>query len=174
MDQLCISHYGLAERMFEDAIQDKNAYAVMFFDDAAELMRELLEFCDVSVGSIECSPSELNGYCKEYYVVLNEHRELYVEPAMNKDNQKYLRYEADTLYIDGDASASIIRQNMSDDCACYEIVWGAEEDDEYDDYDDEYDEDDDGAEEDDYECDQVMIPVSLNAMLVLDLPVFQK
>lgn len=81
--------------------------AVLFYEDAVELLRHMMLFDDITIASIEIKPETYDGYNKEYYVSLAEDMVLSVEPAYS--NGQYLRAEADLTLIDGDASSSIIK-----------------------------------------------------------------
>ena len=133
MERLYIDDFdALANIMHEKALQRKTTYAVLFYDEAIELIRELMVYCDVDVNSIDIAAGDFNGYFKEYVVSLSSDMMLDVEPAWHGANEYvsegYLWIgSADTIYIDGDASSSILKDVEGN---VYELVFS---DDEYDD-----------------------------------------
>lgn len=135
MDRLYIDDFAvLADIMHKKAMQRKTTYAILFFDEAIELMRKLTTYNDIDVHSIELTTGDFNGYFKEYIVALSSDMMLDIEPAWHGANEYvpegYLWIgSADTIYIDGDASSSILKDVEGN---VYELVFS---DDEYDDED---------------------------------------
>ena len=133
MDRLYIDDFMvLADIMHKKAMQRKTTYAILFFDEAIELMRKLTTYNDIDVHSIELTTGDFNGYFKEYIVALSSDMMLDIEPAWHGANEYlpegYLWIgSADTIYIDGDASSSILKDVEGN---VYELVFA--DDDEYD------------------------------------------
>lgn len=115
MDCLYISDlYELAEYMTY-CIEDKSeVVAVLFFEDAKELMRIFLSDYQMDVGLIDITNVEYDGYEGEYYISLSSDGMLSVEPAWGED--MYLQTCADLLLIDGDASSDIVLRNIGSEC----------------------------------------------------------
>lgn len=114
MKQLKLKNISdLAEYMLEHASDGLNVDAVLFYDDAASLMREILLY-DVDTGYIEIAKSIYAGYTKEYYVTLSDDMVLSVEPAMS--DGKYKTSEPDLMIIDGNASHHIVDDVPVDIC----------------------------------------------------------
>lgn len=106
MKQLRLKNISdLAEYMLEQASNGFNVDAVLFYDEAAALMREILLY-DVDTGYIEIAKSMYAGYTKEYYVTLSDDLVLSIEPAMS--DGKYKTSEPDLMIIDGNASHHIV------------------------------------------------------------------
>lgn len=104
----------LADYMI-DHIEDKHyIVAVLFYEQARDLMKDLLAYADVDCESIEISPEYYNGYADEYYVTLTNEYVLFVEPA--KSENTYLCTDAKLLLIDGDANSRIIDRNEGSEC----------------------------------------------------------
>lgn len=118
MEQLTFNDVTeLAEYMIDQVADKHFVTAALFFDDAKELMRSLLMYDDIEIGTIEISDFEYSGYTDEYYVSLLDDHTLSVEMAF-KDN-RYLATDAEVLLIDGDAKYEIVRRN--DFSECFEI-----------------------------------------------------
>ena len=119
----------LSDMMYEDASEGKTVYAVLFYEQAAELMKRLLDYSDVDLCDIELAPGDMNGYYHEYYVVLDTDMVIHIQPAWHAKNEfcgeGYYDFDADLVYIDGEANSAILRGKEMNNC--YEIVW--EEDD---------------------------------------------
>lgn len=107
----------LAEYMIGRVADKEFIVATLFFDKATELIRCLLRYDDVHIGSVDISDFEYTGYLDEYYISLTDDYTLCVEPAL-VDN-RYLRTDASLMLIDGDAKHSIV--NVNSDSECVEI-----------------------------------------------------
>ena len=92
----------------------KNITAVLFYDEALELMRYFLEDYDIEVGHIEIGTHDYNGYDREYYVSIGSDYTLDVCPAMPNYDKKFGYVpvqEADIILYSGDAKQSIVKVN---------------------------------------------------------------
>lgn len=124
MDKIIFnSHDDLAEYMLSRADLGDDVHAILFFEDAAELIRALLAYDDTSVHSIEiCEPS-FNGYRKEYCVTLDTDFVVYVQPAWHEEGETYDAgyYDIEESYVllDGDVNSKIMRSLSH--CECFEI-----------------------------------------------------
>ena len=129
MEHIAFAQIGdLAEYMINRVEDKEYIVAALFFDNAVELMRNLLLYDEVRIGTIEISDIEYDGYVGEYYVSLMDDYTLCVERALSDD--KYLRTDASLLLLDGDVKYAIVEANENSECI--EIVIG---DDDYEDYD---------------------------------------
>lgn len=115
MDQLFVnSTANIAEYMLENASYGKNVTAALFFNDAINLVRELVTYKEVEVEYLEIMVPDYGGYSKEYYVTLSNDNVLSVEQAYR--NGIYLNTESDLLLIHEDASSRIIGDNARTKC----------------------------------------------------------
>lgn len=108
------TYKSLADTMVSEAQHGNYIVAVLFYDDAKELMRELLKRNEVDFESINIEPEYYGGYAKEYYVSIAEDMIACVEPAIC--NGDYLSADADITLIDGEASSRIIKDIPEKKC----------------------------------------------------------
>lgn len=158
------SAFEIAANIVNCAEHGELAYAILFYDEAVAVMRNILYYDGVSVCGIDIHDSMYNNYDKEYLVSFDSDFGLNVEPAWVKGNEYhdagYLSFEADVIFADGKANAKLLSENMDgnpivvaldlSDCKIDEDDF--EEDDwkEYVEFnDDEYEEE---CDEDDCEC----------------------
>ena len=128
MKRLVVSDiFDLAHSIYNNAHHNKEVYAVLFFEEAEALMRELLAYDDVNVGCIEIWDAAFNDYSQEYYVCLDQEMTLWVQKAYDEtaDNYKgkYLGFEADKVYVDGRANYSIVKAQYNEDCEFIEVTF---------------------------------------------------
>jgi len=110
----------LAEYMYLKAKSDVYIVAVLFYDEAMGLLRELFKYQDVSFDSINIEPEQYGGYSKEYYVSIAGDMIGCVEPAFKNDT--YLSAESDITLLHNTVSSRIIGKcNYS---RCREIYIG--------------------------------------------------
>lgn len=115
MKRIAFAQIGdLAEYMINRVDDKEYIVATLFFDDAVELMRSLLLYDEVRVGTIEISDIEYDGYTGEYYVSLMDDYTLCVERALSDD--KYLKTDAALLLLDGDVKYAIVEANDASEC----------------------------------------------------------
>lgn len=113
--------YDFSEKILNCASVGATVYVALFYDEAVALMRALIEDPEVSIGHIDLD--EDSEYQKEYYVILDETYTLSVERAwQDGDNAGYLRFTADALLVDGEASYAIVRAADDPDCLLYELT----------------------------------------------------
>lgn len=124
MEHIAFAQIGdLAEYMINRVEDKEYIVAALFFDNAVELMRSLLLYDEVRIGTIEISDIEYDGYTGEYYVSLMDDYTLCVERALSDD--KYLRTDAALLLLDGDVKYAIVEANERSECI--EIVIGEDD-----------------------------------------------
>lgn len=99
--------------------------AVLFYEDAIELTKYLLQDDGVKISSVNILPEQ--DYVKEYYITLDYDCSLSVEPVYR--DGEYIENEVDKMYFDGGASSAIA---MINDCKKYELSFDLAEDDEED------------------------------------------
>lgn len=108
----------LARNMIEKTEDFDIVYAVLFYNEAKKLLRELLAYDSVSVKTITLEDPWYDGYEKEYYVSLSGDSELRIEKAYHEANvyhdAKYYTIGDAYVYIDEDANSSIVCQAV--DC----------------------------------------------------------
>lgn len=124
MEKIVFEDYkSLVDRMMEVAEKGDTAYAVCFFDDAIEVMRELLKHDETTIGGIDIATEEYRGYSKEYYISVDGNMIVDVEPAWHEANEYnpegYYWFDAEKIFIVGEANSSIIKN--VDKNKCYEI-----------------------------------------------------
>lgn len=115
------AYEDLCEEMIKLAVSGEIPVAVLHYDGAASLIRELLLYDEVDIGAIDIEPEDFNGYNKEYYITLGKDLLIYVDPAyyINDDGEGiYLNACGDEVFYGGDVSSKIIAVN---DGVPYEI-----------------------------------------------------
>lgn len=117
------NHENLCNYIIDKARDGFYSVAVLFYEDAIKLIRELMFYEDITVESLEIAPPKHNGYDKEYYISLTDDLYASVEPAYV--DGRYLNAEADLTLIDSDACYAIIKDLPEKDW--YEIYIGATE-----------------------------------------------
>ena len=101
----------VAEAMYDEIVNDDKKEEILFvgfYDDAINVIKELIMFDGVMPYSFEIHPEELDGYDKEFYVTLDENLGLWCEPAI--PNGKYLYSVTDVLFIMNDCNSSILKE----------------------------------------------------------------
>lgn len=100
--------------------------AVLFYDDAIELIKWFMLYEDITVGGVEIENSDYHGHNKEFYVTLNKDLILEVVPAsqlqINESADKYFYANSDIIFYNEDVSSKIITQNNH--CDKYKLVIG--------------------------------------------------
>ena len=98
------------------AAENDAVTAVLFYEEAQELLRWLLRDKDIYVWYIDFGCEEA-GYSKEYYVTLHMDSVIEVKPAAI--DKEYQIEKTDVLFLDGDASARIA--HINEDCVQLEL-----------------------------------------------------
>lgn len=114
------NHKELSDYMIDNALDGLYTVAVLFYEDAIRLTKELMINAGVEAIALDIEPTEYNGYDKEYYVSLNEDMTVFVEPAFV--DGRYLDAEADLTLIDGNANSAILKHIQG--IKCFEIRIG--------------------------------------------------
>lgn len=124
----------LADDMLIIASYGYSATAALFYNEAKELIQELILLDDdITVTNLDLSEPDMRGYDKEYYVVVSSDYELSVEPAYV--DGKYLDSETYAMFIDSDACSRITA--YKDYKVCIAAYINKDDCDDY--YEDEYD-----------------------------------
>ena len=121
-----LSHDDLAEFMIEMALDEgKTSYAILFYEDARQLLKELSGYDETEIDNVELSEPIYKGYSKEFYVILDKELHVSVEEAWHDDNEYhkggYYRFgDKDIIaLIDSAANSKIL--SAAEDSDCYEI-----------------------------------------------------
>lgn len=126
----------LASQMIFDALESKEECslisAVLFYEDAQKLIKELLRFKDTSIGCIEIDPPYFDNYDKEFVVSFSDDLEVWCERAyLTKEEphsrEGYLGLDSEILYLDGGANSAILCDADYDKCYQLEINEGVDE-----------------------------------------------
>ena len=124
------THADLALCMADIAENKNVVYAVVFYEDAKRLIKELGCIEGTTFGCVELYDPLWNGYTKEYYVSVDENLKIDVEPAWHEKNEwhdaGYLRADSSIAFIHSDASSKIIEALK--DCTCAEFFIDADAD----------------------------------------------
>lgn len=122
-----VSHEDLAEYMVNKALEGNFVYAVLFYDDAKQLLKELSFFEETEYESVELEAPEYSGYEKEYYIILDDEFNIGVEKAFHEENEwheaGYYKFGDDDVValIDGYANSQILKAAEGAYCMEMEI-----------------------------------------------------
>lgn len=117
--------YQFAEFFYDIADNGETVTAVLFYEDAKDLMLMLSDMDDVVLESIHIECEDYDGYGKEFYVTLTPEFELYIEPVYDGDEIK--ECYSDAIFYIGEANSKIAIENECDNK--YEIELNDECDD---------------------------------------------
>ena len=112
MKKFVIDDYSnIADAMFNEIVnrEKEEAAFVGFYEDAIEVIKELLMNEEVMPCSIEIQPEFIAGYDKEYYVFLNDELEVWCQPAWYEEGKFYLMTDVDITFIMGECNSSILK-----------------------------------------------------------------
>ena len=118
MKKFVINEYSsIAEAMFDEIVnKEKEEIAfVGFYEDAIEVIKELLMYEETMPCSIELHPEYIEGYDKEYYVFLNDELEVWCQPAWYEKGKFYLMTDVDITFIMGDCNSAILKTIRTDE-----------------------------------------------------------
>ena len=120
---------NLAAFMINEVDKNHSVSAVFHYQDACELLRELLKYDDVKPNFIQLEPEDWDGYDKEYSVDLNDFGtlELSVEPVYDRKKERYLYYYCDCLILGSDVNSTITKFNDAESCDTFEAVFETDE-----------------------------------------------
>ena len=90
---------------------------IALYDDAREIIRELILTGACTVGSMELHDPEWCGYNKEFYITVSkcfdDEWTIWCEPAMRENETEYIYGEADICYLLDNCSSRIIHRIKS-------------------------------------------------------------
>ena len=111
------------EAMYDEiAINKKeNVTFVGFYEDAIEVLKELMMHDEIVPYSLEIHPAEYDGYDKEYYVTLDNEMSLFCEPAYHVEHEIYYFDECDIAFIRNDVNSAILARIEADEL--YEVTY---------------------------------------------------
>lgn len=81
--------------------------SVLFYDEAVELIKWLMQYDDIAIGSINIENEDYNGYRKEFYITLDSDLFLDVIPAYKIQDKKYIDIDADVILYGGDVNSRV-------------------------------------------------------------------
>ena len=106
----------LSNHMYRLASEESQVVtAVLLCDEAVNLIKWLMLYDDVTVGSINIEKEDYHGYDKEFYITLDTDLILDVVPAYQPPTDKtvegYTTPESDIMLYGGDTSSKLATQN---------------------------------------------------------------
>ena len=113
------NHKQLSDYMLKRARDEQYVVAVLFYNDAKELLKELLKNDDVDVQALDIQPEMYKNYDREYYVSIFD-MQVSIEPAYY--DGEYFTTDAELTLIHSDACSAAIKDIPSS--RCYEIYVG--------------------------------------------------
>lgn len=115
----------IACAMYEniELVGHKDVMFVGFYEDAAQVIKELLRYDDITPYNISLESVDLDEYNKEYYVALDEDLCVWCEPAYCYEDNVYLEDETECLFIADDCCSSILKSIECNENAMYEVCY---------------------------------------------------
>lgn len=120
--------FDIAKFMYDKIMHGYND--VMFvglYEDATEVIKELLCYDETKVFNIEIEPEDSDGYDMEYYVYIDEDFNIWCSKAYYFEKNIYLYTEAKCVLIADDCNHEILNHIGSDEF--YEVSYLVEEND---------------------------------------------
>lgn len=108
-----LNHRQLSKYMISVAQEDIYVVAVLFYDDAKQLLRELLKDDKLDIQAIDMQPEMYNGYDREYYISIYD-MHVSVEPAYY--DGEYLTTDAELTLVHSDACSAAIKDIPHSQC----------------------------------------------------------
>lgn len=109
-----------------DSITDDKLRDVMFvghYEDIIMILKELLIFDETVPYYIKMVSEDLNGYDKEYCIILDSDMNIWCEPAYNIETKNYLFLFADRLFIADDCNSAILKMVECKEDDLYEVSY---------------------------------------------------
>lgn len=106
--------YELAEVMYDMACDEDQVTAVLYYNEASSLMKELLKYNEIRPIIVELDIPNYFGYKDAYYITVTNEMELFVEKAVR--NNEYTNADSTKLFIDGDVTCSVLNANRDSNC----------------------------------------------------------
>ena len=110
-----LNHEDLAEFMVKIALEDITVCAVVFYEDAIKLLKELAKYDESTIESVELTNPLYKGYDKEYYVFVDTDLSISVDEAWHDTNEYheagYLTFGGHNTvtFVHGDADAKVLK-----------------------------------------------------------------
>lgn len=110
-----LSHADLAEYMADKALDGKTVTAVLFYEDAKTLLKELACFEDTTIENVEIHEPIYKGYSKEFYVTIDDTLRIWVDEAYHEVEETgfkgYYRFGGEDVIalIDSEANSLVIK-----------------------------------------------------------------
>lgn len=118
---LCVlsSFSEMAEYLITSAENNKSISVLLYFNEASQLLTEIIKLGNVKVFDIDIAKKESRGYDNLYVVSLTETKEIFVEPIYC--DKKYIGVSGKTIYIDyrADSNVWIASKTWNDDNTQY-------------------------------------------------------
>ena len=113
-----------------DSIADDKLEDVMFvghYEDIIMVLKELLIFDEIVPYHIKMTSEDLNGYDKEYCIILDSDMNIWCEPAYNIETKGYLLLFADRFFIADDCNSAILKNIECEKDDIYEVSYDLDE-----------------------------------------------
>lgn len=110
---------------------DEDVCAIVFYEDAAKLLKELLRFDETRAWLIELEDVENDCYDKEYFVNLGNDGAIAIEKAWHEKNEWHDAgyYSTDECFVLVHSSAnSAILKSLGTNCQIHEFCFDGEQD----------------------------------------------
>ena len=110
-----LSHADLAKYMVKKAFDGKTVTAVLFYEDAKVLLKELACFENTAIENVDMHEPIYKGYGKEFYVTIDDNLCIWVEEAYHENEEKdfkgYYRFGGEDVIalIDSEANSRVIK-----------------------------------------------------------------
>ena len=123
------NNYEVVAECMVDMAKEENftTYAVLFYEDAKNLLKELAMYEETEIDNIDLSEPVNKGYDREFYVVLDKDLHISVEEAWHEKNEYheacYFRFgDGDTItLIHSDANSKVVDAASGSICFEFEI-----------------------------------------------------
>lgn len=121
MTDICIEDMTEIVDIIANEAYDLDEYGsvsvIAFYEDMAEILKELLAYEDFMVGNIELYDFEFTNYDKEYIMTMNNDLKIWIQPMF--DGERYIKYEADKVFIADDCHSSVATFNFNQKADTY-------------------------------------------------------
>ncbi len=130
-----MNYEDLADLMIENAEEGKMSYAVLMYNDAKELLKELAIYDKTQFEFVTLTDSEYDGYNKEFFVIVDRYFNICVEKAWHEANiyndEGYYGFDANCLYVGEDCDLDVVDSNFSNNYT-FDVISFADNDDDFD------------------------------------------
>ena len=130
MEDICIENMTEIVDIIADEANKLDEYGsvsvIAFYEDMAEILKELLAYDEFMVGNIELYDFEMTNYDKEYILTICEDLKIWIQPMFN--GERYINYESDKVFIADDCHSTVVGYNFNSKADNY--IFGYVEDEE--------------------------------------------